>query len=128
MSSECLFCKIVSRQLPAQLVYEDELYLGFLDIRPEQPGHVQLIPKQHYRWVWDVPTIASYMQAAQKIALAQRKAFGTDFIVSRIVGDEVPHAHIWLVPHRHTQNSQLPAGDLSALIRQHLGMPNPSSL
>ncbi len=99
----CIFCKIVKKEIPAHIVYEDENFLAFLDIRPASPGHTQIIPKRHYRWVWDVPTegsgnIGEYFKVAQKIAKAQMKAFDTDFILSKIMGDEVPHAHIWVFP------------------------------
>jgi len=118
--TDCIFCKIIAGQIPCHKVYEDEGFLAFLDIRPEQPGHVQVIPKQHNRWVWDVPQIGPYMEAAQRIAIAQRKVFGTDFIVSRIIGDEVPHAHIWLVPQRHTRNASLDAPALAKLIAENV--------
>jgi len=95
---DCIFCRIVSKEIPANIVYEDADFLAFLDIHPQSPGHAQVIPKKHYRWVWDVPNASAYFEAAKKVALAQRKAFGTDFVLSRIVGDEVPHAHIWVFP------------------------------
>jgi histidine triad (HIT) family protein len=95
---DCVFCKIVKKEIPAHIVYEDEDFLAFLDIRPESPGHTLIIPKEHYRWVWDVPNLGEYFEAAGKIARAQRKAFGQEKIVSRIVGEEIPHAHIWLIP------------------------------
>jgi len=98
----CIFCRIVSRELPAHIVYEDPDFVAFLDIHPQSPGHTLIIPRQHYRWVWDVEHAGMYFEVARKIALAQRKAFGTDFIVSKIVGDEVPHAHIWVFPHKDT--------------------------
>jgi histidine triad (HIT) family protein len=94
----CIFCKIVAGEVPSHTVYEDAEFLAFLDINPQSPGHTQVIPKQHYQWVWDVPQVGAYFEVAKKIALAQRKAFDTDFILSRIVGDEVPHAHIWVFP------------------------------
>ena len=101
----CIFCKIVSGEIPAEKIYEDENFLAFLDIHPQSPGHTQIIPKKHYSWVWDMPTdrqatpnIGAYFEVVQKIALAQKKAFATDFILSKIVGDEVPHAHIWVFP------------------------------
>jgi len=94
----CIFCKIISGDIPSYKVYEDDNYLGFLDIRPLNPGHCLVIPKKHYRWVWDDSTIGEYMEACQRIANAQRKAFDTEQIVSLIFGEEVPHAHIWLVP------------------------------
>lgn len=103
MDTNCIFCKIVNKEIPAEVVYEDDKFLAFLDIRPHSPGHTQVIPKQHYRWVWDVPNTHEYFDVAKKIALAQRKAFNTDFILSRIVGDEVPHAHIWVFPNREVE-------------------------
>lgn len=96
----CIFCKIVNKEIPAHIVYEDGNFLAFLDINPQSPGHTQVIPKDHYRWVWDVPNTGKYFEVVKKIALAQRKAFNTDFILSRIVGDEVHHAHIWVFPNR----------------------------
>lgn len=95
---DCIFCKIVKKEIPAEIVYEDPDFLAFLDIHPHTPGHVQVIPKKHYRWVWDMPNIGDYFKVAQKIAFAQRKVFDTDWILSKIVGDEVPHAHIWVFP------------------------------
>lgn len=99
-NTNCIFCKIVNKEIPAHIVYEDENFLAFLDINPQSPGHTQVIPKKHYRWVWDVPNTSEYFEIAKKIALAQRKAFNTDFVLSRIVGDEVHHAHIWVFPNR----------------------------
>ena len=85
---DCIFCKIVKEELPAEKVYEDEKYLAFLDIRPLSPGHTLVIPKKHERWVWDVPNVGEYFEVTRKIALAIRKAFDTEFVLSKIVGDE----------------------------------------
>lgn len=95
---DCIFCKIVKKEIPAYIVYEDESFIGLLDIRPLSPGHILVIPKNHYRWVWDVPNITEYFTAVTKLAKAQRLAFKEDMILSKIVGEEVPHAHIWLYP------------------------------
>lgn len=94
----CIFCKIVTKEIPANIVYEDADFLAFLDINPQSPGHTQIIPKKHYRWVWDVPNIGSYFEVAQTIAKAQQKAFNTEWILSKIIGDEIEHAHIWIYP------------------------------
>ncbi len=95
---DCVFCKIVSGEIPSYKVYEDKDFYAFLDINPRNRGHVQVIPKQHYRWVWDVSNIGEYFEVVQKLANAMKKAFGTDYVVSLILGEEVPHAHVWLVP------------------------------
>jgi len=106
--TDCIFCKIIAGEIPSEIVYEDEHFLAFLDIHPQAPGHTQVIPKKHYRWVWDIPSsievdegsahIGTYFEVAQIIAKAQQKAFNTDWIISKIIGDEVPHAHIWIFP------------------------------
>lgn len=94
----CVFCKITNKEIPAHIVYEDSTFLAFLSIDPESPGHTLIIPKSHQHWVWDVPQYSEYWLVAKKIAEAQRKAFGTEAIRSKIVGEEVPHAHIWIFP------------------------------
>ncbi len=94
----CLFCKIVAGKIPAHKVYEDDHFLAFLDINPQTVGHVQVVPKNHFRWVWDVPNVGPYFEVVSKIAKAQKKAFQTDFVMSKVVGEEVPHAHIWVFP------------------------------
>lgn len=89
------------------MVYEDDDFLAFLDINPQSPGHTQVIPKKHVRWVWDHEDIGRYFELVKKIALAQRKAFNTDFILSRIVGDEVPHAHVWVFPNNKVEGDKM---------------------
>lgn len=98
----CIFCKIVAGEIPAYKVYEDEHFLAFLDINPRTSGHTQVIPKEHHRWVWDVPNVGEYFEVARKIALAQKKAFNTEMIRSQVFGDEAPHAHIWVWPHEES--------------------------
>jgi len=99
---QCIFCKIVQGKIPAYKIYEDESFLVFLDIRPISPGHALVISKSHHRWVWDVPAIGTYMEVVQKIVQAERKAFKTEAIFSKIIGEEVPHAHIWIYPDPQT--------------------------
>lgn len=98
MENDCVFCKIIKGSIPTTKVYEDENYMAILDIHPVGPGHVQIIPKTHYRWVWDMPDAPRMFEVAQKIALAQKKAFGADTVRSQIYGEEIPHAHIWVWP------------------------------
>ena len=96
--NDCVFCKIINKELPAHVVYEDADFLAFLSIQPLSPGHTLIIPKKHYRWVWDVENAGRYFEISQKIAHAQQKCFNTESIHSKIVGEEVPHAHIWVYP------------------------------
>jgi histidine triad (HIT) family protein len=94
----CVFCKIAKKEIPAYVVYEDKDYMAFLDINPRNPGHCLVIPKAHYRWVWDVKDIGAYYKVVQKVANGIRKAMKTEWVVSLVLGEEVPHAHVWLVP------------------------------
>jgi histidine triad (HIT) family protein len=94
----CIFCKIAKKEIPAYVVYEDKDYMAFLDINPRNPGHCLVIPKAHYRWVWDVKDIGAYYKVVQKVANGIRKAMKTEWVVSLVLGEEVPHAHVWLVP------------------------------
>ena len=96
--NDCIFCKLVAGEIPSHTVYEDEDFIVFMDITPRSPGHVQVIPKKHYRWVWDVPNAGAYFEVAQKIAKAEQKAFGVEKIYGNIAGDDVAHAHIWVYP------------------------------
>lgn len=105
-TTSCIFCKIVRKEIPAHVVYEDGQFLAFLDINPVSPGHTLIIPKDHHRWVWDVPAYTEYTSLAQKIALAERKAFDQETIWSKVMGDEVPHAHIWVMPHPDTKGDK----------------------
>ena len=95
---DCVFCKIVSGDIPGYKVYEDDNFLAFLDIRPLNLGHTQVIPKKHYRWVWDVEEIGALYEVVQKVANGIKKGLNTDYVVSLVFGEEVPHAHVWLVP------------------------------
>jgi histidine triad (HIT) family protein len=122
MSGEqnCIFCKIVNKEIPAEIVYEDDSFIAFLDINPQSPGHTQIIPKEHHRWVWDVPNAGDYFEVAQKIALAQQKAFNTDWILSKVVGDEVPHAHLWVFPNNKVEGDRKAFAENAQKIREAL--------
>ncbi|MBD3248043.1 HIT domain-containing protein [Candidatus Falkowbacteria bacterium] len=101
---DCIFCEIVAGNIPARKVYEDDHFLAFLDIRPLNLGHTLVIPKKHYRWVWDLPmgdepdNIGQYYKVVAKVAKALKKVFDIEQVKSVVLGDEVPHAHIWLIP------------------------------
>lgn len=94
------------KEIPAEIVYENEDFLAFLDIHPQSPGHTQVIPKRHFRWVWNVPNVGAYFEVVKRIAKALQRAFGTEFILSKIIGDEVPHAHIWVFPNDRVEGDK----------------------
>jgi histidine triad (HIT) family protein len=117
---ECVFCRIVARTIPSHVVYEDDMFIAFLSVDPVSPGHTLVIPKDHYRWVWDVSTIGAYFEVVQKVALAMKKAFREDMIESKVVGEEVPHAHVWLFPRRGTKGNKKDFAGNADMIRQAL--------
>ena len=117
---DCVFCKIVKGEIPSYKVYEDDNFLAFLDINPQSPGHTQIIPKKHYRFVWDVPNAGEYFEVAKKVALAQQKAFGQEIIFSKIMGNEVHHAHIWIFPINETSGDKNDLKTNSEKILQNL--------
>ena len=98
--NDCVFCRIVAGKLPAHKVYEDGKYLAFLSIDPKTRGHTLLIPKEHHRWVWEVPEFGEYWETARKVGLACKEAMGAEAISFVTMGFEMPHAHIWIVPRK----------------------------
>jgi len=102
----CIFCKIVKKEIPAHTVYEDADFLAFLDINPVSVGHTLIISKKHFRWVWDVPNIGPYFEFARKVARAQQKAFNQEAIWIGVKGDEVPHSHVSVLPHSNTKGDK----------------------
>lgn len=100
----CIFCKIVNKEIPCYKFYEDSNFIGFLSIAPHNKGHSLVVPKDHYRWVWDHPNIGAYFEVVQEVVQAQKKAFNTDLIVGMQVGEEVPHAHVSLIPRFENDN------------------------
>jgi histidine triad (HIT) family protein len=95
---DCIFCKIVKREIPSYTIYEDKKYLGFLDISQFTPGHTIVIPKNHIEFIWDSKEIGKYFAITQKIAKHFR-SLGFKYVDSLTFGRKVPHAHVHLVPH-----------------------------
>ena len=114
----CIFCEIIKGNIPSLNIYEDDQFIAFLDKFPQTPGHCQVIPKKHYRWVWYVPQLGAYFEVCGKIANAMKNTFKTDIVHSKIIGDEVCHAHIWLIPiHNKKISSQ---EEIATMIKKYL--------
>lgn len=104
-AADCIFCKIVARELPAQIVYEDADTLAFLDINPINPGHTLVIPKEHSSDVFDIDekNWAAVMKSSRKVAHALERALKTDGINLGMnnragAGQVVFHAHVHVMP------------------------------
>lgn len=103
MVTQCLFCKIVARDVEAVVVFEDEVSLAFLDYRPLFPGHCLLVPKTHFETFGDLPLnlIGPFFETAQLLASAVETALsaqGTFVAMNNRVSQSVPHLHIHIVP------------------------------
>ena len=94
----CIFCQIVADQSPSFKIYEDADFLAFLDIYPRVEGHTLVIPKKHYRWVYDVLNFDAYWEVVLKITKAMQKALNPYFITYVTHGLQIPHAHIHIMP------------------------------
>lgn len=95
-----VFTKIVNGEIPSYKLYEDERYYAFLDINPLAKGHVLVITKQETDYIFDLDDelIAGLMVCSKKIAVALKKAVPCKRVGVAVLGLEVPHAHIHLVP------------------------------
>ena len=104
----CIFCRIVAGRSPSYKVYEDDNFLGILDIYPRVKGHSLVFPKKHYRWVYDVPNFGKYWEAVLKLTKAIQKAMTPSFVTYVTHGLEVPHAHIHILPRTEGETSFVP--------------------
>lgn len=95
-----IFTKIVNGQIPAHKVAEEEEYLAFLDIRPLAKGHTLVIPKQEIDYIFDLDDalLAGLMNFSKRVAKAIKLAIPCEKVGLSVVGLEVPHAHVHLIP------------------------------
>lgn len=95
-----IFTKIVNSEIPCYKIAEDENYFAFLDINPVQKGHVLVIPKKEVDYIFDLEPelLGGLHQFAQRVAVAIKKAIPCQKVALVVLGLEVPHAHIHLIP------------------------------
>lgn len=95
-----LFTKIINREIPGHIVAEDDRYIAFLDINPLVMGHTLVVPKKEVDYIFDLDddTLAGLQLFCKKIAHAIQKAFPCNRIGVAVIGLEVPHTHVHLVP------------------------------
>lgn len=121
---DSVFTKIIKGELPCYKIYEDELTLAFLDIHPVQPGHMLVIPKQQIEFVWDLPDdlYQAVMNTSKMMAIKMRSTLPQKYVHERIVGLDVPHAHVQLIPFDVVEDL-LVKQDMNSLI-DHEGLSN----
>ena len=95
-----IFTKIINREIPGHIIAEDENFIAFLDIVPLVMGHTLIVPKKEIDYLFDMEdaSIGGIMVFAKKVAVAIKKAAPCKRIGVAVIGLEVPHAHIHLVP------------------------------
>lgn len=133
----CTFCRIVAGDAPAHVVLDDEVAVGFLDIRPLFPGHVLLVPRDHVEVLPDLPAalVGPLFERTQRIAAAMVDVLGAQgsFVaLNNTVSQSVPHLHVHVVPRtkgdglrgffwpRTAYDSEDHAADVAARLRAHL--------
>ena len=95
-----IFTRIIRGEIPAHKIYEDDRVIAFLDIHPISEGHTLVVPKKQVSFVWDLDEedYAYLMSVARKIALHLRQKMNVPYVGEQIIGYDVPHAHVHLVP------------------------------
>jgi histidine triad (HIT) family protein len=95
-----LFTKIINREIPGHIVHEDENYIAFLDINPLVEGHVLAVPKREVDYIFDLEddALSGLTLFSKKVAKAIKKAIPCLRVGVAVIGLEVPHVHIHLIP------------------------------
>lgn len=95
-----IFTKIINREIPGHIVAEDDSYIAFLDIQPLVHGHLLVVPKQEVDYIFDLDddTYSGLMLFAKKVAKGLKQAVDCKRIGVAVIGLEVPHVHVHLVP------------------------------
>jgi histidine triad (HIT) family protein len=121
---DSIFTKIVKKDIPAHIIYEDDQTLAFLDIFPIVRGHTLVIPKKQVENLWDLTDedYQAVMAAVKKVALRLDRVLSTKKIGLKLEGTAVPHAHVHLIPfnepdefHRRANQNQADPSELERL-------------
>ena len=119
---DSVFTKIIKGEIPSYKIYEDDKTFAFLDINPLTSGHVLVVPKTQAEVIWDLEAddYQALMETVQKVGKRLRDVMEAPFIGVEVIGIDVPHAHVHVVPfttpadlHRHAAPTEEP--DHSAL-------------
>jgi histidine triad (HIT) family protein len=97
---DSIFTKIIKGEIPSHKVYEDDKTFVFLDIHPIQPGHTLIIPKSQVEFLWDLSDedYQAVMATTRKVARQIREVLGVPYVGLKVIGIDVPHAHVHVVP------------------------------
>jgi histidine triad (HIT) family protein len=100
MSEPSIFTKIISGEIPSYKVYEDDRTLAFLDIYGVIEGHTLVIPKKEVEFIWDMDDedYRALMDSVKKVGRRLRDVLGTKYVGVKVIGTDVPHTHVHLIP------------------------------
>ena len=109
---DCIFCKIANKEIPAKIIYEDDIVISYLDINPDSNGHTLIIPKNHYTDLMDIPNdvLIHIMDVARKLkSLLEEKLNIDGLTLVQNNGDiqEVKHFHLHLKPYYNEKQDLL---------------------
>lgn len=126
---DSIFTKIIKGAIPCHKIYEDDETFAFLDIHPIVAGHTLVIPKKQVAFLWDLDdeTYQAVMRTAKKIAFHLRETMEVPYVGVQVVGVDVPHAHVHLMPftdaaqyHGHSDATAEPDHAALALLAEKL--------
>ncbi len=102
---DCLFCKIIKKEIPAEIIYEDENAVGFLDVNPRAPGHTMVLPKVHVETISDLANNLNspFLEAVKSSIALLKKALAPDgFTIGinhgKAAGQAIEHLHLHIIP------------------------------
>ena len=110
---ESIFTKIIKGDIPANKIYEDDNTFAFLDIHPLADGHTLVVPKQQVEFIWDLSEkdYKALMATVQKVGQRLREVINTPYVGIEVIGVDVPHAHVHVVPFTTTSEMRRKVGD-----------------
>jgi len=111
---DCIFCKIVKGEILSHKIYEDDLVYAFLDVKPVSPGHILVIPKDHYENIFDCPEniLSQIIKVSKKIAQLLKDKLGVEAVnifnnSGGVAGQDVFHLHFHVVPRSKKDNMKM---------------------
>ena len=105
MQEPSIFTHIIMGNIPSYKIYEDDHTYAFLDISPTVRGHVLVVPKQQIPYLWDLDdeTYQAQMHTVNKLGAHMREKLRCDYVGVKVIGEQVPHAHVQLIPFNYAQ-------------------------
>lgn len=108
---DCIFCKIINKEIPANFVYEDEYVVAFLDVNPLAEGHTLVVPRKHFENIFDIDeeVLERIISVAKKISERMKEVLGANGVnlmnaSGKSAGQSVSHFHLHIIPRKDGDN------------------------